>query len=106
MVSMGSPKAKTRGASGPKDFGRETSRGTPFTMMPLRLFHTFLFFCHPELVKRDFFWPMDSLGSIMVNIQGMDFQYWLNHNILVRHVERMENGSCKQFPFISSMTVY
>ena len=69
----GSPMAKTKGAAGPEGFGRGTSRGTPFSMIPPKLFHTFSFFCHPALVKRDFFQPMDALGSIMVNIQGMDF---------------------------------
>ena len=33
-----------------------------------KAFHTFSNFRHPGLVKRDFFQPMDSLGSIMVNI--------------------------------------
>ena len=41
-----------------------------------RLFHTFSFFCHPWLVKRDLFQPMHSLGSIMVIIPAMDVQYW------------------------------
>ena len=44
------------------------SQGTPFTMIPPRLFHIMSFFRHPGLVKRDFFQPMDWLMSIMVNI--------------------------------------
>ena len=55
------PKAEAPQA--PVVFGRGTSRGTPFTMIHLRLFHTFSFFCHPGLVKRNFFQPMESLGQ-------------------------------------------
>ena len=33
-IPYGSPQAKNQGATGPKGFGRETSRGTPFTMIP------------------------------------------------------------------------
>ena len=36
----GSPSAKTLGACGPKGSGLGTSRGTPFTMIPPRLYHT------------------------------------------------------------------
>ena len=61
------PRQKPEGPQAPRIFGRGTSRGTPFTMIPPRLFHTFSFFCHPGLVKRDFFQPMESIGSIMVN---------------------------------------
>ena len=45
-----------------------TSQGTPFTMRHPRLFHRFSLFSHPGLVYGIFFQPMDSLGSIMVNI--------------------------------------
>ena len=61
---QGSPKAKTRRAAGllgfrPRDF--------LFTMIHPKLFHTFLFFCHPGLVKSNFVQPMDSLETTMVN---------------------------------------
>ena len=46
-----SPKAKTRGAAGPKGFGRGTSQGTPFTII------------HPIQ-------PMDSLGTQLENGEG------------------------------------
>ena len=36
-------KAKTRRAAGPKGFGRGTSRGTTFTMIPPRFFHKMSF---------------------------------------------------------------
>ena len=62
------PRPKPEGPQALRVFGRRTSQGTPFTMIPPRLFHTFSFFRHPGLVKRDFFWPMESLGSIMVNV--------------------------------------
>ena len=39
---VGSPKAKTR--------------GTPFTMIHPRIFHTFSFFSPPGLVRKDFFY--------------------------------------------------
>ena len=42
--------AKTRGAAGPEGFGHGTSRGTPITMIPPRLFHIMSFFWHPGLV--------------------------------------------------------
>ena len=61
------PRPKPKGPQAPRLFGHGTSRGTPFTMIPPRLFHTFSFFCHLGVVKRDFFQPMDSLESIMVN---------------------------------------
>ena len=84
---------------------REGSRGLTFitrtldnifTMIPPRHFHTMSFFRHPGLVRRDFFEPMDSLGSIMVNIQGMKPNIWLelNTNILVRDVEGMYIVQC------------
>ena len=62
------PRPKLKGPQGPMVFGLGTSRGTPLTMISQRLFHMFSFFCHPGLVKRDFFQPMDSLGSIMFNV--------------------------------------
>ena len=37
------PRPKTLGACGPSGFGLWISLGTPFTMMPPRLFHTLLF---------------------------------------------------------------
>ena len=53
--ALGSPKAKNRGAAGPKGFGRGTFRCTPFTMIPPRLFHIMSLFRLPGLVKRVFF---------------------------------------------------
>ena len=55
---------------------RVLAAGTPFTMILPRLFHTFSFFWHSGLVKRDFFQQMVSLGTPVVNMQGMDFQPW------------------------------
>ena len=63
------PRPKPEGPQAQRVFGCGTSRGTPFTMIPSRLFHTFSFFRNPiRLVKRDLFQPMDSLGSNMVNV--------------------------------------
>ena len=53
--AQGGPKAKTRGAAGPEGFGRGTSRGTTFTMIPPRFFHKMSLLQLPGLVKRDFF---------------------------------------------------
>ena len=67
--------------------GRGTSKGTPITMITPRLFNTFSFFCHPGLVKRDLFQPMDSLGIFEVedpNIGRVKSQY----TSIVRDVER------------------
>ena len=60
------PRPKPMGPQAPKVFGRGTSRGTPFTMIHSRLFHTFSFFRHPGLVKSDFFSngvPRDTTGK-------------------------------------------
>ena len=65
------PRPKPEVPQAPRVFGRGTSRGTPFIMIATRLFHIMSFFRHLGLVKWDFFQPMDSLGSIMVNIQTM-----------------------------------
>ena len=69
------------------------SQGTPFAMTP-RPFHTFSFFCHPGLVKRDFFQPMDSLGTPLENGEGVKpyILVELNPNILGRDVERMNSN--------------
>ena len=48
------PRPKPEGPQAPRVFGRGTSRGTPITMIPPRLFHIMLFFQHTGLVKRDF----------------------------------------------------
>ena len=81
MESLRKPYAKTRGTAGPKGFGRGTSRGTPFTIIPPRLINTFSFFIQ----------PMDSLGTELEN--GEDMKPYilveLNPNILGRDVERM-----------------
>ena len=61
------PKPKPEGPQAPRSFGHGTSKGTPLTMIPPRLFHIMSFFQHPGLVKRHFCQPMDCLGSIMVN---------------------------------------
>ena len=88
------PTAKTLGACGPSGFGLGTSRGTPFTMIHPRLFHTFSLFCHPGRVKRDLFhWrqtqpvPRESIGHYTGLGQGILLE--LNPNILVRDEERM-----------------
>ena len=59
---------KPSGPQAPRVFGRGTSRETPLTMINPRLFHTFSFFHHTGLVKRNFFQPMDILGSTIVNV--------------------------------------
>ena len=75
MESLGrSQGQKLEGPQAPRVFGRGTSRGTSFTMIAPRLFHIMSFFGHPGLVKRDLFQPMDSLGSIMVIMQGTEIQ--------------------------------
>ena len=59
------PRPKPKGPEGfwPPDFPRDSiHHDTP------KVFHTFSFFGHPRLVKRDLFQPIDSLGSIMVNV--------------------------------------
>ena len=95
------PMAKTRGAAGPEGFGRGTSRGTPFTMIPPRLFHIISFFQLPGLVKRDIFhWrqtqhvPRESIGHYTGLGQGILVE--LNPNILVRDEEIMLDGPLSQ----------
>ena len=53
---------------------------------------TFSLFYHPGLVKRDFFLPMESLGTLLENGEGMKPSplVELNPNMPVRDVERME----------------
>ena len=85
-----SPKAKTRGAAGPKGFGQMTS----FTMIHPRLFYTFSFFRHPGPVKRDFLHCRQNQPApreyhtqyYVVDVQTL---VELNPNILVQDVERM-----------------
>ena len=61
------PRPKPKEPQAPEGFGRGTSWRIPFTMIHPRLFHTFPLFCHPGLVKRDFFqWRIDYL-SLMVH---------------------------------------
>ena len=62
------PRPKPEGPQAPRVSGSVNSRGTQFTMIPQRLFHISSFFCHPGLVERDFFKPMESLGTIVVNV--------------------------------------
>ena len=51
MESLGKSQGKKNlRAAGDKVFDRGTSQGTPFNMIPLRLFHTKSFFCCPQLV--------------------------------------------------------
>ena len=66
------PRPKPKGTEAPRVFGRGTYQGTPFTMIHPRLFHTFSFFRHPGLVKRDFLQPMESLGTPFENGEGMN----------------------------------
>ena len=88
---LGSPKAKTRGAAGPDGFGRETYRGTTFTMIPPRLFHKMPILQHPGLVKRDFFQANGLPGESIGHYTGLGRQIYveLNPNILVRDAIRM-----------------
>ena len=92
--ALGGPKAKTRGAAGPNGFGRGTSGGSPFTMIPPRLFHIMSFFQLPGLVKRNLFhWgqnepvPRKSIGHYTG--LGQEILLELNPNILVRDEERL-----------------
>ena len=55
-----------------REVTRPKPKGTPFPMISPRLFHTFSFFCHLGLVKRDFFLPMASLGT---NIGRLKYRY-------------------------------
>ena len=96
---------KTLGACGPSGLGLGTSQGTPFTMIPTRLFQTFSFFHHPGLVKRDFFKPMVSLGVSLENGEGMKpyILVELNPNMLDRDVERMGFNSTNGEGFMPSI---
>ena len=67
------PKAKTRGPAGPEGFGRGTSLGTTFTMVPPRFFHKMSLLQLPGLVKRDFF----QVGFGQWTPQGVQWKlYW------------------------------
>ena len=95
MESLGRSQGQTpEGSEALKVCGRGTSRGNPFIMIAPRFLHIMSFFCHPKLVKWDFFQPMDFLGSIMVNIQGMKpyILVELNPIILGRDVEIIITG--------------
>ena len=70
------PRPKPERPQAPKGFGRKTSQGTPITKIPPMIFHTCSFFCHPGLEKRVLFQPMDSLGSIMVNVCSWRYKHW------------------------------
>ena len=90
-VLMEVPMPNPEGSQAPRVFCRGTSRGTPFTMIHPRLFHTFSFFRHPGLVKRYFFFPIWSLGTPLENGEGMKLSplVELNPNMLVWDVEIM-----------------
>ena len=99
---QGSPKAKTRGAAGPKGFGQGSFRGTPFTMIHPRLFNIFSFFCHPEPVKRDFLHccqtqPAPRKYHTQYYVVEVHSLVGLNPNILVRHVEKMYSVPCTEY---------
>ena len=90
------PRPKPEGPQAPRVLGRGTSQGNPFTMIHPRLFHTFLFFCHPGLVKRDFFhWrqiqplPREYHGQCYSAEEQTLVEF--NPHILVRDVERMKH---------------
>ena len=72
----GSPKAKTRGAAGPKDIWPQDFLTDSIHHDTPRLIHICSFFCQPGLVKRNFFKPMNSLGSIMVNVCSWRYKHW------------------------------
>ena len=78
--AYGGPKAKTWGAAGPKGFGRGTSRGTTFTMIPPRFFSKNVILIESRTSKEGFLsgwvWLMDSLGSPLDIIPGLDSEYW------------------------------
>ena len=58
IVVNGVPREVSRpkpgGPQAPWVFGRGTSQGTTFTMIPPRLFHKFSLFCQPGPVEKDF----------------------------------------------------
>ena len=91
------PRPKPEGPQAPRVFGRGTSRGTAFTTIHPRLFHTFSFFLHPGPVRRDFLYcrqtqPAPREYHTQCYIVEVQTLVELNPNILVRHVERMVNG--------------
>ena len=87
---QGGPNAKTRGAAGPEGFGRGTSRGTTFTMIPPRFFDKMSFLQHPGLVKRDFF----QVGFGQWTLQGV---HWTLYHSLQWNTEiKLFNISSKR----------
>ena len=70
------------------NIGGPTYNATFYTQSLSTHFHSF---CHPGLVKRDLFRPMESLGTPLEDGKGMkpSLLVELNPNILVRDVERM-----------------
>ena len=69
-VSQDVRRPKPKGPQAVRIFDLRTTRGTPFTMIPLRLFQTMSFFCHPEIVL-DLFQPIEPLGNITIDIYIM-----------------------------------
>ena len=82
--AQGGPKAKTRGAAGPEGFGRGTSRGKTFTMIPPRLFHIMSLLQHPGLVKRDFF----QVGFGQWTPQGV---HWILYRAWTANIGRVKS---------------
>ena len=85
------PMPNPEGSQAPRFFCRGTSRGTTFTMINPRLFHTFSFFRHLGLGKRYFFFRIWSLGTPLENGEGMKLSplVELIPNMLVWDLERM-----------------
>ena len=88
------PRPKPEGPQAPRVFGRGSSRGTAFTTMHPRLFHRFSFVCHPEPVRRDFFYcrqtqPAPTEYHTQCYVFEVKKLVELNPNKLVWHVERM-----------------
>ena len=91
------PRPKPDGPEALRVFGRGTSRGTPFTTIHPRLFHTFSFFRHPGPVRRDFLYCRQTQPApreyhtqcYVVEVQTL---VELNPNILVRDVEIMRKA--------------
>ena len=83
------PRPKPEGPQAPRVFGRGTSRGTAFTTIHPRLFHTFSFFRHPGPVRRDFLYcrqtqPAPREYHTQCYIVEVQTLVELNPNILVQ----------------------
>ena len=77
---------KTLGLQASRFFDRGTSQGTPFNMIPLRLFHTMSFFCRPQLVLVPRKYHTEYTPLAFTNIDSV------KSNIRARDLERIYIG--------------